>query len=446
MQSIARSNFVETIVEQYRPYGTMIQAFQQPSTAFILSGPAGTGKTRFGCELLNYVCMKYPKARTLMMRKTRKSLTESAMATLENKVLHPSQGVHFSHSKQQYQYTNRSIIAVAGLDKPTKVLSSEWDMIYIPEAQEDEQDDWEICSTRLRNNVLPIQVLFGDCNPGSPTHWIKQKERNKTLVLYETRHEDNPTLFQNGILTEEGRQYIARLDELTGVRYARYRLGLWVAAEGMVYEDVWNNTQHLVSHFQPPKEWARYLSVDFGYTNPFVCQWWAEDPDGRLYLYRELYQTKTLVEDHAKAIKEYSHWSKDDGDPFPRVVICDHDAEDRATLERHLGLATTPAHKSVRDGIQAVASRLKLAGDGKPRLMLMRDCLVQKDRELQERKKPTCTAEEVESYIWQQDAQGQKEEPVKENDHGMDSLRYMVAYKDVEPRDVTYFQVPRSWR
>jgi predicted transcriptional regulator len=40
--------------------------------------------------------------------------------------------------------------------------------------------------------------------------------------------------------------------------------------------------------------------VDFGYTNPFVMQWWAEDPDGRLYLYREIYRTRRLVEDHAK--------------------------------------------------------------------------------------------------------------------------------------------------
>ena len=31
-------------------------------------------------------------------------------------------------------------------------------------------------------------------------------------------------------------------------------------------------------------------SVDFGFTNPIVIQWWAEDPDGRLYLYRELYR------------------------------------------------------------------------------------------------------------------------------------------------------------
>jgi hypothetical protein len=33
-----------------------------------------------------------------------------------------------------------------------------------------------------------------------------------------------------------------------------------------------------------------------------VIQCWAEDPDGRLYLYREIYKTRTLVEDHAKRI------------------------------------------------------------------------------------------------------------------------------------------------
>ena len=37
-------------------------------------------------------------------------------------------------------------------------------------------------------------------------------------------------------------------------------------------------------------------------TNPFVAQFWAEDPDGRLYLFVEIYMTHRLVEEHAKTM------------------------------------------------------------------------------------------------------------------------------------------------
>ncbi|NED79967.1 terminase, partial [Streptomyces sp. SID11233] len=117
-------------------------------------------------------------------------------------------------------------------------------------------------------------------------------------------------------------------------------------------------------------------------------------------MYREIYRTQRLVEDHARDIlrlvracaqccgsKREAHdcqackacrleWTE----PRPQAVICDHDAEDRATLERHLGLATTPAKKGKSTGIQAAQGRLKVAGDGRPRLMLMRSALVERDQ------------------------------------------------------------------
>ena len=47
-----------------------------------------------------------------------------------------------------------------------------------------------------------------------------------------------------------------------------------------------------------------YCGIDFGYwPDPFVCQWWAKSPEGAFY--RELYRTKTLVEDHARRILEF---------------------------------------------------------------------------------------------------------------------------------------------
>jgi phage terminase large subunit len=250
----------------------------------------------------------------------------------------------------------------------------------------------------------------------------------------ESRHEDNPTLYVGGLLTLAGADYIGKLDALTGVRYSRLRKGLWVAAEGLVYED-FDPAIHLHPQIVlPPKSWNRYWSVDFGFTNPTVIQFWAEDPDGRLYLYREIYRTKTLVEDHVKAavLAMKTHNGMDD---WPRDIITDHDAEDRATMERHLGHSTVAANKTVSEGIQAVQSRLKVQADGKPRLYLCRDAVVSRDPLLVDAAKPASTIEEITGYVW--DTSGNKavkETPLKLNDHGCDGARYLVAHVDLGAR------------
>jgi len=431
---------IQTVEDSYTAYGNISKLFTCKQPEIMMAGPAGTGKSRGNLEYLNYWASEYARCRILMLRKTRRSLTESGMVTLEQKVLNPAQGVRFMSSMQQYQYPNGSIIAVGGLDKPSKIMSSEWDIIFVQEGTELTQDDWEMCGLRVRNGKLPVQQLIGDCNPGPSTHFLKQRAQAGGLLMMETQHEDNPVLFhRNGQMTAEGERYIGKLDRLTGVRLARYRYGLWVSAEGMVYEDSWNPAVNVINSFPIPKEWPRYLVCDFGYVHPFVCLWAAQDPDGRLYIYRQIYKTRTLVEDHAKEIKRVSQWGQNGGDPLPREIICDTDAEDRATLERHLGLYTMPAHKSVSDGIQAVASRFRVQGDGKPRLMIMRDSLVERDQDLAEGKQPTCTQEEPESYIWDV-RQGMKkgEAPVKESDHGLDCVRYLCARWDLRPTDVKY--------
>lgn len=47
---------------------------------------------------------------------------------------------------------------------------------------------------------------------------------------------------------------------------------------------------------------------------------------------------------------------------------------------------------------------------------------------------PVCTAEEFGGYVWMDSKT--KEEPVKEQDDGMDAMRYVVAERDlgVRPR------------
>ena len=122
-------------------------------------------------------------------------------------------------------------------------------------------------------------------------------------------------------------------------------------------------------------------------------------------------------------------------------MIADHDAEDRATLERHLHMPTTPAKKTVSDGIQAVASRFRAAGDGKPRLMIVQNSLVEKDEDLAHRKLPMCLEDEPDMYVWKKGTnQSEKDEPLKEHDHALDACRYLCSRFDLENHAVSYYK------
>lgn len=429
-----------TLVHKYRPRGKFVEFFENRSKEVLLGGAAGTGKSRAAMEKLNLQALKYARMRGLIVRQTRESLGSSALVTwrehvvpeaLENGTVWFYGGS--AEEPPQYRYSNGSVIVVGGMDKPSKIMSTEYDVAYVQEAVELNVAGWEAITTRLRNGRMPYQQLIADCNPDAPTHWLKQRADAGKTVLLETRHEDNPRYFDDeGNLTDAGRDYIPALDNLTGVRYYRLRKGLWVGAEGIIYDE-FDPQVHVIDRFEIPSDWTRYWSIDFGVTNPFVCQFWAEDPDGRAYLYREFYGAGRLHEDWADDILKSV--TDSDGkwtEPKPHAIIADHDADGRGTFERKIGMRTIAAKKDVLEGIDAVASRLRRAIDGRPRLFILKNAVVHRDQNLIDAGKPACTEEEVPRYVWAN--KGTKEQPQKENDHGCDAKRYYVAYRDLQPK------------
>jgi PBSX family phage terminase large subunit len=425
----------------FRPYGANKEIFSDRSKELLLVGPAGTGKSRAILEKCFAMAEKYPRSRGLFLRQTRHSLTESGLVTWEEKVVpekHPILNGPARLNRHSYVFPNGSEIILGGMDKPTKVMSTEYDWAYIQEAIELTEEAWEAVTSRLRNGVMPFQQLIADTNPDKPTHWLKSRIDNGQTKALKSLHHDNPVFWDHdkNDWTQRGREYIlGTLANLTGPRRGRLYLGNWTGAEGTVYEDSWDRTRNVIPRFDIPPEWPRTWVIDFGYTNPFVWQAWAEDPDGRLYRYREIYHTKRLVRDHSRRIMELTR-----NEPRPVKIICDHDAEDRATFEDETGLSTISAKKTVSDGIQAVATRLLPAGDGRPRLFFLEGSLDERDQALLALHKPTCTEEEFDGYVWDQrggqkkGAQKKGDLPLKEDDHGMDATRYRVAEADLQPK------------
>ncbi len=442
---------MDAAVVRFEPRGAAAEMMRRHDKMIVLSGAAGTGKSVPAMMKLHLVCLQVPRVRCLVVRKTLTSLTASTLVSFREKVAAEALSaglLRFYGGSQQepasYKYSNGSVLVMGGCDKATAFLSTDYDLCFADEAIELTAEDIEVIDTRLRNGRLPYQQFLMATNPGPPTHLLKAMERDRRLVILYSKHEDNPLLYDRnrGEWTERGRTYIERLDGLSGVRYHRLRWGRWSAAEGLVYED-WDESTHLIDWFRPPDSWTRWYAVDYGFVNPMVVQRWAEDGDGKLYLYRENYFTHRTVAEFARDVladvgePDPSHprrwlWHE----PKPRAVVCDHDAEGRVVLSQELNIGTIPAKKGVTDGIQALQGRLKPSGDGKPRLFIMRDALVARDQSLVERRLPTCTAEEIPAYIWQKAgataaSQAPKEVPLKQDDHGADAARYLCAEREI---------------
>lgn len=440
-----------TTVVRYEPRGAAVELLKARETEVLACGLAGTGKTLAMLFKAHMTCMLVPKLRALLVRDTAVSLTATTLVTFEKDVVAASlangEVKWFGGSVRQppaYRYANGSTLTVGGLDKPEKFLSAEFDRIFVDEATDTTLSAIETLITRLRGTAPTYKQILMACNPAHPSHFLKRRVDDGVLRMITSRHVDNPAYVNaDGSYTERGRAYLAVLDKLTGVRRLRYLEGRWAAAEGVVYEG-WDDAVHLIERFEPPVSWRRIWSVDFGFVHPFVWQDWAVDPDGRLILVREIYMTQRLVEDHARQIRglaglgplkdgreqpydgpERAPWER----VRPSIVLCDHDAEDRATLERHLGWGTVAATKNVSEGIQALAARLKVQPDGRPRFMIMKDARVERDSSLADKGHPTSTAEEIPGYIWMDHKT--KDEPVKEKDDGSDTARYAVAELDL---------------
>lgn len=405
------------------PLPWQIAPWRDKSLVLLLTGAAGGGKSNLAAQKVHAYLLRYPNATGLMMRKTRQSMINSTVLYFEKSVLLPADGVRHVRSKNRFEYPNGSILAYGGMadeEQKEQIRSigqaGGVDIAWMEEANRFTEDDYQELLGRMRGHAANWQQVILTTNPDAPTHWIKQRliDGGEAAVYYSaaTDNRHNPAT------------YLATLGRLTGVAKARLVEGQWVQAEGVVYEE-YDDAVHYIEPFPIPQEWRRIRSIDFGYTNPFVCQWWAIDPDERMYLYRELYMTGRTVADHAQRIKQLSA-----GETYA-ATICDHDAEDRATLMQN-GIPNAPADKRLSVGIEHVKERLKIAGDGKPRIFFVRGALVERDESLVAAKRPCSTVQEITGYVWPKGIDGKaiKETPVDLDNHGMDAMRYAVMAVD----------------
>jgi len=373
----------------------------------LYSGAFGAGKTRAVCEkVVMHACI--PHNRVGLCRKTLKSLKATTLVTLlqgdgfQPPVLPPGAYV-YNKSDQVIKLNGAGEIVCFGMDDYQKIGSLNLGACGVDEAVElDDYTDWMMLRGRCRNEADPHRQLFGACNPGPPTHFLATRfglagslNPAPGCRAIETCSSDNWFL---------PKDYQDWLDSLTGTHRARYRDGLWVGFEGLVY-DSWERKVHIKE--RDISRMRRLGFVDEGYTNPGVIVSVGEDGDGRLHVFREFYERQINPSDFvAEAVRRQAEdnieWFV--VDPSAAGLIADMKAAGLQVAD------TAEVNNDVFDGIRHVQDRLKVQGDGNPRLTI----------------DPSCeqTIREFESYIWKPG----RDEPVKQFDHAVSAIRYGVMW------------------
>lgn len=260
---------------------------------------------------------------------------------------------------------------------------------------------------------------FFNCNPDNPNHWfhtdwVLQPEKHNALHLH-FMMDDNPSL--DGEIKEQFE------NQYHGVFYDRYIRGLWVVAEGLVYQfdspDDYTCTKmdalglHTVMNSNGKEreelgggEW--FVSIDYGITNPFAALLWRVTAD-RAYIVDEYYFDSRELgyrrtdEEHYQAVERLIA-------DYPVMdMIVDPSANSfKEVIWRRGRFSAYDADNSVIDGIQVTDQMLH---DGS--LKICDGC--------------ENTLKEMQLYRW--DDKALNDAVIKESDHAMDAMRYGAMTK-----------------
>lgn len=397
-------------------------ALENTSPNLLCQGIGGTCKTHTGAEKAIYMGSKYPRNRVLLMRKKRTDLRTTLWTKF--KELLPGEfiarkGGHpqISDTMMSATLRNGSEILGLGMDSEedvNKLASMEAGFIVVEEATEIPEHYYDEKIRRAcRLPRVPFHQVVSLCNPGPPTHWIKKRWIDQTREGYF----QIPFRTISPYLAED---WLKWFHSLTGIFRARYHDGKWVGAEGLVYP--FDPNKHSIESFDIPDDWQRVVALDFGFSlmHAFCVHWWAISPKtfliypaGSWFCYRQIYTTGKTVSDLAPQIKKFMQRDE----LLHQAIICDHDADGRAELNKH-GIKTRPAIKKRIAGQQRVHDLI--AND---KMYYFKNSLVEEDIELKMHKLPIRTEDEYGFYTW---ANKDKEDMITKYDHGQDTSRYAV--------------------
>ena len=252
-------------------------------------------------------------------------------------------------------------------------------------------------------------TFWFNCNPDGPYHWFKtnwiNRIKDKNLLYLHFTMDDNLSLSEK-IKARYRSMY-------SGVFYQRYIQGLWVVAEGVIY-DMFDKAKHVIKELKIIPNTDYYISCDYGTQNATVFLLWGKNADGRWICIKEYYYSgrdQIIQKTDTEYADDLQHFL---GDIKPRHIIVDPSAASFIAELKKRKYRIKKAKNDVLDGIRYVAS-----------------CLNQEQIAFSDKCINTIT--EFNSYIWDGKASERGEDkPLKQHDHAMDAVRYFcytILYK-----------------
>ena len=261
----------------------------------------------------------------------------------------------------------------------------------------DEVADWsEEVFALLKSRLDKEYSCFdGTYNPQYPNHWLKKfLDSNADIFSQVYTIDDNPFL-PPSFVENLKKEYAGT------VFYDRYILGKWTLAEGLIYPMFGDSC--IVQDIPDTGEY--YISIDYGTHNPFSAGLWCVTKTEAVrigeyyYCGREERKEKTPEE-------YYSEVKRLAGGRDIKCLIVDPSADAFiATVKKHHDFKVRGAVNDVLPGIQTTA---EMIASGK--LKIHESC--------------EDAIREFGLYRW--DEKAESDRVVKENDHAMDEIRYMV--------------------
>ena len=182
------------------------------------------------------------------------------------------------------------IILLRNLDDPSKYASTEFAAELVEELTKNPLETFEDLKFRLRYPGIHDPKFVGATNPGQVGHsWVKKlwiAPDPNHLDVEQAKYTYIPANVYDNKFTEQG--YIDTLKSLPTAKRKAWLEGSWDVFEGQVFDE-WSTATHVVKPFKIPDDWKRWIAMDWGSNKPFSVGWYAQDFDGRTYLYRELY-------------------------------------------------------------------------------------------------------------------------------------------------------------
>lgn len=297
------------------------------------------------------------------------------------------------HIDQKY---GGALILLRNLDDPSKYASTEFAAELVEELTKDPQETFEDLRFRLRYPGIPDVKFVGATNPGGIGHaWVKKffiqpdpedpdREQDRVFFI--------PATVYDNKFTQPG--YIEQLKSLPEQKRKAFLEGSWDIFAGQAFSE-WSNITHVVKPFEVPKDWKRYISMDWGSNKPFSVGWFAVDYDDHTYLYRELYMNAMKFEDkfgapltakrlarvilgiNKKSGENYEYMTADPS-MWNKILLggksADDTGESYAEIMMEEGLNMVKGDNDRVNGMAKFREMLSVGTDGRPRLQVFESC------------------------------------------------------------------------